>query len=139
MIVQVFDEEITIDESLISQPPDEIERQIAEYVQGERTTFDLDVHYPEEFTGAVMAAMSEIPVGETRTYGQIAADLETAAIAVGQACARNPVPIVVPCHRIVGADSFGGFSASGGIDLKKRLLIHEGATSEDRELTSPSQ
>lgn len=136
MDVPVFDETMTVDESYVAEPSAEIERQIAEYVRGERTTFDLDVRFPDDFTGAVMEAMAAIPAGETRTYGQIAADLDSAAVAVGQACGRNPVPIVVPCHRVVGTNSFGGFSSPGGVDLKRRLLAHEGAIDDQHEQTT---
>jgi len=72
-----------------------------------------------------MDAMAAIPYGETRTYGELAVELDTAAVAVGQACGRNPVPIVVPCHRVVGANSLGGYSAEGGPELKERLLALE--------------
>jgi methylated-DNA-[protein]-cysteine S-methyltransferase len=72
-----------------------------------------------------MDAMAAIPYGETRTYGDLAADLDTSPVAVGGACGRNPVPLVVPCHRVVGHDGLGGFSAEGGVDLKRALLAHE--------------
>jgi len=71
-----------------------------------------------------MRAMTAIPAGETRTYGEIASDLESAPIAVGQACGRNPIPVIVPCHRIVGVDSLVGYG--GGLELKRQLLEHEG-------------
>jgi len=72
--------------------------------------------------------MSDIPYGETRTYGDLAAALDTAPVAVGSACGKNPVPLVVPCHRVVGRDSLGGYSAGDGTALKERLLALEGAT-----------
>jgi len=68
-----------------------------------------------------MEAMAAIPHGETRTYG----DLGTAPAAIGSACGRNPVPVIVPCHRVVGAGSLGGFSAGGGVEAKRALLDHE--------------
>jgi methylated-DNA-[protein]-cysteine S-methyltransferase len=75
-----------------------------------------------------MDEMSAIPYGETRTYGEIATALDSAPVAVGQACGSNPVPIVVPCHRVVGSDGgLHGYSAPGGVALKRRLLEHEGA------------
>ncbi|MFW5938285.1 MAG: methylated-DNA--[protein]-cysteine S-methyltransferase [Halanaeroarchaeum sp.] len=117
---------VSIDETLVDAAPSEISGQIDEYARGERREFDLSVTVPESFTGDVMRAMIEIPFGETRTYGDLAADLDTAPVAVGQAVGRNPVPIVVPCHRVVGADSLGGYSAAGGVSLKERLLAHEG-------------
>ncbi|WP_266077069.1 methylated-DNA--[protein]-cysteine S-methyltransferase [Haladaptatus caseinilyticus] len=124
MHTELWGWEVEIDESLVSASPDEISEQIAEYAEGDREEFDLDVEFPESFTGRVMDAMADVPRGETRTYGDIAGTLDTAAVAVGQACGRNPVPVIVPCHRVVAANGLGGYS--GGTDdrltLKKRLL-----------------
>jgi methylated-DNA-[protein]-cysteine S-methyltransferase len=126
MHVQLFGNEVTVDASRIDAAPETIRAQVREYEAGERTAFDLEVAVPDDFTGEVMRAMSGIPAGETRTYGAVAADLDTAPVAVGGACGRNPVPVIVPCHRIVGADSLVGYT--GGLALKRRLLEHEGAT-----------
>jgi methylated-DNA-[protein]-cysteine S-methyltransferase len=127
MFVSVWDWQMEIDDALVAENPDEIREQVDGYVAGERDTFDLSVTYPDSFTGRVMAAMADVPRGETRTYGDIAAVLGTAPIAVGQACGRNPVPLVVPCHRIVGADGLGGFSGGkeNRLGLKERLLSLE--------------
>ncbi|MEQ1526277.1 MAG: methylated-DNA--[protein]-cysteine S-methyltransferase [Gallionella sp.] len=79
----------------------------------------------------VWQAMCNIPRGKTRSYGEIASELKSAAQAVGQACGANPIPIIIPCHRIVGKSSLGGFihQASGNaLDIKRWLLAHEGAT-----------
>jgi methylated-DNA-[protein]-cysteine S-methyltransferase len=73
--------------------------------------------------------MCAIPFGETRTYGDLAKDLGVPAQAIGQACGANPVPVIVPCHRILGASGLGGFSAPGGVETKVALLKHEGAAS----------
>lgn len=128
MHVELLGYRVEMDESAVDAPPAKIERQVSEYAADDRRAFDLDVSYPDTFTGEVMAAMAEIPYGETRTYGDLAADLDTAAVAVGGACGRNPVPIVVPCHRVVGADGgLRGYSADGGVALKERLLEHEAA------------
>lgn len=127
MEVRLWDYAVTVDEDYIGASPAEVQRQAAEYERGERTAFALDVRYPDSFTGRVMRAMADIPCGETRTYGELATDLDTAPRAVGGACGRNPVPLVVPCHRVVGVDSLVGYSAEGGLDLKRRLLVHEGA------------
>ncbi len=137
MHVEVFGASLTIDETVVSQSPSELAAQIAGYERGERTAFDLDVSFPGDFTGQVMAAMADIPFGETRTYGELAADLDTAPVAVGGACGRNPIPIVVPCHRVVGHDSIGGFSADvdDPLALKRRLLDHE-QRSVDHEVDS---
>ena len=132
MHVEVLDYRVEIDEAVVDAPPAEIERQVREYVAGDRQEFDLDVSFPDSFTGDVMRAMAAIPYGETRTYGELAADLDTAAIAVGQGCGRNPAPVVVPCHRVVGSDGgLHGFSADGGVALKEELLAHEGAAVVD--------
>ncbi|MGQ3413011.1 methylated-DNA--[protein]-cysteine S-methyltransferase [Natrinema sp. LN54] len=125
MQIQLFGHEQEIGASAIDAEPAAIREQVREYEAGARTAFDLEVEFPDDFTGDVMRAMTGIPPGETRTYGEVAADLETAPIAVGQACGRNPTPVIVPCHRIVGADSLTGYA--GGLALKRRLLEHEGA------------
>lgn len=81
------------------------------------------------FALAVYAAARNIPAGEVRTYGELARVLKrpSAARAVGQALGRNPVPLIIPCHRILGASGkLGGFSAHGGIATKARMLQIEG-------------
>ncbi|WP_290818789.1 methylated-DNA--[protein]-cysteine S-methyltransferase [Halovivax sp.] len=123
MHVDILETTIEIDESFVAEPPAEIRAQLDEYARGDRRTFDLRVDVPDTITGAVMDAMVEIPYGETRTYGDIAADLDTAPVAVGQACGRNPVPVIVPCHRVVGSDGgLRGYSSEGGVATKRRLL-----------------
>lgn len=114
-----------VDASLLTADTATIRTQVAAYDAGEREAFDLGVTYPSEFTGAVMREMAAIPHGETRTYGDLAAALDTAAVAVGGACGRNPLPVIVPCHRVVAADGLGGYG--GGRALKRALLEHEGA------------
>ncbi|GAA0219720.1 methylated-DNA--[protein]-cysteine S-methyltransferase [Halobaculum roseum] len=116
---------LTLDASYVDAEAEEIRGQAREYREGTRTAFDLDVRYPDGFTGRVMGAMAAIPYGETRTYGDLADDLDNAPQPVGAACGRNPVPLVVPCHRVVAADGLGGFSADGGPELKRHLLDHE--------------
>ncbi len=76
----------------------------------------------------VWQAMCNIPRSKTRSYGEVASELKSAAQAVGQACGANPIPIIIPCHRIVGKSGLGGFMrhASGeSIDIKRWLLAHE--------------
>lgn len=127
---------LELDESYLAADEETIRAQVREYERGDRTAFDLSVAYPDSFTGRVMRAMSEIPYGETRTYGELAAALETSPVAVGQACGRNPVPLVVPCHRVVGADgSLVGFSGEGGVEQKRRLLAAE-ASGRQTELAA---
>lgn len=128
MRVSVLGGDVEVNETLVQASPGELRRQVEEYAVGRRRRFDLAVDVPDSFTGRVMEAMSAIPYAETRTYGELAAELDTAARAVGGGCGRNPVPVVVPCHRVVRADGgLGGFSAPGGIELKRRLLNHEAA------------
>jgi methylated-DNA-[protein]-cysteine S-methyltransferase len=76
----------------------------------------------------VWQAMLNIPRGETRSYGELAAELKSGAQAVGQACGANPIPIIIPCHRVVSKSGLGGFMhhASGtSLDIKRWLLAHE--------------
>ena len=101
--------------------------QLQAYFDGRLTRFDLPVDWGTGLNAAVRRAMVDIPMGETRTYGQIAKHVGAAPQAVGQACGANPVPIVIPCHRVTGTDWFGGFSAPGGVETKAALLRHEGA------------
>lgn len=123
MDISILQSKIEIDESLVEEPPAEIRTQVREYERGDRRAFDLEIATPDGFLGDVMNAMSEIPSGETRSYSDLAAKLETSPIAVGQACGRNPVPVIVPCHRVVGSDgSLNGYSAADGVETKRRLL-----------------
>lgn len=102
-------------------------RQLAEYFAGIRTSFDLPLDWGKGLQARVRHAMAAIPFGETRTYGDIAKVVNAPAQAVGQACGANPIPIVIPCHRILGAKTLGGFSAPAGVETKVALLRHEGA------------
>lgn len=130
MNVEVRGRTVEIDEARIDASEREIREQVAAYDAGDRRTFDLSVEMSDDFVGSVMDAMAAIPYGEVRTYGELATELDTAPVAVGGACGRNPVPIVVPCHRVVGADSLGGYSAADGLALKEELLALEDATVE---------
>ncbi|WP_227356176.1 methylated-DNA--[protein]-cysteine S-methyltransferase [Haladaptatus salinisoli] len=123
MNITIFGTTVEIDEGLIAESPTVVREQIREYERGDRQTFDLTVTIPEGVTGEVMIAMTDIPYGETRTYGEIADQLDTSPIAIGQACARNPIPLIVPCHRIVGSDGgLRGYSAADGVATKRQLL-----------------
>jgi methylated-DNA-[protein]-cysteine S-methyltransferase len=107
-----------------------VRRQLAEYASGERTTFDLPVVLVgTEWQKAVWRELMQVPFGETRTYGELARSLgrPQASRAVGRANGTNRIPLVIPCHRIIGADgSLTGFG--GGLHLKTALLTHEGVT-----------
>ena len=105
-------------------------RQIQEYLSGERTTFDLEIDWTliTPFQRQVLELQLAIPYGETRTYGQLASQLgkPRAFRAVGRAGATNPVPLIIPCHRVVGSDgSLRGYGAPGGIQTKAWLLALE--------------
>jgi methylated-DNA-[protein]-cysteine S-methyltransferase len=102
--------------------------QLREYFAGERTDFDLPVQVRRgsEFERAVWSAIAAIPYGETMSYGAIARAVGDAgaAQAVGHACNRNPLPIIVACHRVIGSDGkLVGFG--GGLDRKRWLLSLE--------------
>ncbi|WP_026356710.1 methylated-DNA--[protein]-cysteine S-methyltransferase [Mycobacterium sp. 141] len=103
--------------------PDAVE-QLAEYFAGERTVFDLELHMVgTAFQRRVWAALQSIPYGETCTYGDIAREVGSpgAFRAVGLANGHNPIGIVVPCHRVIGANgSLTGYG--GGLDRKRALL-----------------
>ncbi len=108
------------------------EAQINEYFDGSRTEFDLPLWVEgSDFQRAVCDVMSAIPFGETLTYGDISKQLNIPAQAIGQACGGNPIPLIIPCHRVLAASGLGGFSGDGGglsgIELKVQLLRHEGA------------
>lgn len=102
--------------------------QLAAYFDGSRQGFDLPLaHGRSGLQADVLAALLTIPRGETRTYGELSKALGAPAQAIGQACGANPLPILIPCHRVLGASTLGGFSAPGGVETKVWLLRHEGA------------
>lgn len=106
--------------------------QIEEYFAGDRTVFDLPLRVEgSQFQRSVCDFMSGIPFGETVTYGDIAQELKAPAQAIGQACGGNPIPVIIPCHRVLGANGLGGFSGGGrhgaSIETKVLLLRLEGA------------
>ncbi|WP_204115338.1 methylated-DNA--[protein]-cysteine S-methyltransferase [Shimia biformata] len=107
----------------------EAARQLDAYFAGTLTQFDLPLQVAgSDFQQAVCAAIAAIPFGETRTYGEIAAELGAMPQAVGRACGGNPIPIIIPCHRVMGANgALTGFSGAGGVETKVALLRHEGA------------
>lgn len=108
----------------------ETERQLREYFSGERKSFDLPLRAEgTAFQRAVWDALLAIPYGEARTYGAIAAAVGRpgAARAVGTACHDNPIAVVIPCHRVLGAgERLNGYG--GGLENKARLLDLEGAS-----------
>ena len=104
-------------------------QQLDQYFAGERTSFALPLApICTEFQHRVFAAMRAIPFGETRSYGELAEALDTAPRAIGGACGDNPIPILIPCHRVLAADGkLGGYSGGKGVETKTFLLRLEGA------------
>ncbi len=103
--------------------------QIAAYFAGDLQAFDLPLKPAgSDFQRAVWREMLRIPYGETRSYGDLAKATGGVARAVGGACGANPIPIVIPCHRVLAADrALGGFSGGRGAETKAELLTLEGA------------
>ncbi len=102
--------------------------QLRAYDAGQLDRFDLPYRVEgSAFQKQVCDLMYAIPLGETRTYGDIAKELGQPAQPVGQACGANPIPVIIPCHRVLAANGLGGFSGDGGIETKVALLRHEKA------------
>jgi methylated-DNA-[protein]-cysteine S-methyltransferase len=100
-------------------------QQVEEYFAGERQEFDLELAPAgSEFQRRVWLALRQIPFGETRSYGDLARQLGSSARAIGRANATNPIAVIVPCHRVIGADgTLTGYA--GGLPMKQWLLEHE--------------
>ncbi len=115
---------------VLRTPLDDVRRELDEYFAGTRLAFDLPLDLRvAPFHADVLRELALVPYGRTDTYGSLAAKVgrPRAARAVGTVMNRNPIPIVLPCHRIVGADgSLTGYA--GGLDVKRRLLRLEHAT-----------
>lgn len=111
------------------------ERELAEYFEGKRTTFQIEFAFRgTPFQERVWAAIAAIPHGQTTTYGEIATEIgaQNAARAVGAATGRNPLSIVVPCHRVLGGNQkLTGYA--GGLYRKRWLLNHESAADTTRK------
>jgi methylated-DNA-[protein]-cysteine S-methyltransferase len=107
----------------------EAKKQLDAYFDGRLRNFDLPLAPAgTSFQQQVWRAMCKIPYGETATYGVLAARLKSSARSVGTACGRNPLPILIPCHRVVAAGNrLGGYSGNGGVKTKTALLRLEGS------------
>lgn len=103
--------------------------QLEEYFDGKRQIFDLPLApHGTAFQQKVWAELEKIPFGTTLTYGQLAEKLGTAPRALGGACGRNPIPVIIPCHRVLAANGgLGGYSGIDGVETKAFLLKLEGA------------
>ncbi|WP_343716146.1 methylated-DNA--[protein]-cysteine S-methyltransferase [Inquilinus sp.] len=122
----------------VQDPPDEAApkdkllrkaiRQIEEYFAGERRRFDLPMApAASPFQQRVRQAVIDIPYGEAASYGGVAHILNSGPRAVGQACGRNDLVLLVPCHRVIGAGgTLGGYGSTSGLERKRRLLAFEG-------------
>jgi len=106
----------------------EAARQLDAYFAGSLTDFDLPLRPAgSAFEQSVWMQMQKIPYGRTRCYGDLADAIASAPRAVGGACGKNPIPIVIPCHRVLAKTGLGGYSGSGGLKTKQALLALEGA------------
>jgi methylated-DNA-[protein]-cysteine S-methyltransferase len=105
--------------------------QVERYVDDPEFRFDLPLAASgTPFQRRVWRKISAIESGRTRSYGELARELQSAPRAIGQACGANPLPLVVPCHRVLAAGGIGGFAHSEGgfhLKVKRWLLAHEGA------------
>ncbi len=126
-------EQVKTDEAIVEQTAllARAEQEICEYLVGKRTSFDLPLAPKgSAFQQAVWQAMRAIPYGATTSYGELAKAIANprASRAVGGACHQNPLPIVIPCHRVVAKKGLGGFGL--GIEMKKVLLKIENPIGE---------
>ena len=117
--------QVVVDQDLLAGPLE----QVKEYLSGERRSFEFPIDWSvlPSFQQSALQATWAIPYGQTRTYAQIAAQVgrPRAARAVGRAEATNPMPLIIPCHRVIAAGGgLGGYSS--GLDRKRWLLRHEG-------------
>ena len=105
-------------------------QQLEEYFEGQRKVFDLPLApHGTPFQRKVWEGLQQIPFGQTLSYGQLAEKLGTAPRALGGACGCNPIPVIIPCHRVLAANGgLGGYSGIDGIETKEFLLRLEGRT-----------
>jgi methylated-DNA-[protein]-cysteine S-methyltransferase len=101
--------------------------QLEDYFDGGAMAFDLPLRPAgTAFQQRVWALMQDIPHGGTMTYGAMSDHLKSSARAVGMACGANPIPLIIPCHRVLAANGMGGYSGDGGVETKVALLRLEG-------------
>ena len=109
---------------------DQLKDELCRYFAGKLSDFEVPLNAGgNDFQRRFHRALCDIPYGETRSYGDLAQQLGVSAQAIGQACGANPIPILIPCHRVLGANGLGGYSGAGGIETKVALLKLEGAGS----------
>jgi methylated-DNA-[protein]-cysteine S-methyltransferase len=106
-----------------------IAAELAQYFKNPKHSFNISMHLDgTPFQKTVWRALQQIPPGKTMTYGELAKKLKTSPRAIGQACRTNPIPIIVPCHRIIAANHLGGYAGKlkgKMMDIKQWLLQHE--------------
>lgn len=129
MKIDILGKTVEIRSSILARKESEVEHQVEAYLAGTGKTFDVGIDVPESFTGEVMQAVTEIKYGKTVTYGAVAEQVGSSPLAVGQACGNNPVPVIVPCHRVVGKNSIGGYLY--GEEFKRTLLELENTFYEE--------
>jgi len=120
-------------ESKVKRPRDTFACEVCAQLQAYFESADFQFDLPLKLSGTehqlkVWRAMRDIPCGQVQTYGALAISLHSSPRAIGQACGNNPIPIVIPCHRVVGKTGFGGFmhsSENSILDIKRWLLRHE--------------
>lgn len=104
----------------------DVQAQLKAYFDGQLRRFAIPLANPRTvFQAQLRAAMLNIPYGETASYAGLAREISSSPRAVGTGCGRNPIPIIVPCHRVVATTGLGGYSGGEGLRTKKDLLAHE--------------
>jgi methylated-DNA-[protein]-cysteine S-methyltransferase len=117
---------VAIDDSARNSPVALAAQQLAEYFAGQRQDFDLPVARLRSERGMILRqGIASVPYGETRTYGGLAHELASAPRAVGQACRRNPLPIIIPCHRVTSSAGPEFYSGGDGPATKAWLINFE--------------
>ncbi len=127
VVLRITFDEKPLYENVQSETAKSLKRDLERYLRGERVDFseyEVDLSDLTPFTRMVLEEVRKIPYGRTLTYGDLAKVFGTSPRAVGVAVKKNPVPILIPCHRVVAKDGLGGYG--GGIKLKKALLKLEG-------------
>ena len=116
----------------------EAREQLAAYFAGRLTRFDLPLAPAgSAFEQRVWQEMQRIPHGQTRSYSDLAMAVDSGPRAIGRACGHNPIPIVIPCHRVLAKGGIGGYSGGEGLPTKRRLLALEGVALQERDLLTP--
>jgi methylated-DNA-[protein]-cysteine S-methyltransferase len=124
-VLRVSFDRSSVKDSIRSETAEKLKSDLEAYFRGEKIDFDYDVvlNLPS-FTVNVLKVVKAIPYGKTVTYGEVAKRIGTHPRAIGRALSVNPVPIIIPCHRVIAKNGLGGFSP--GLDVKAELLRIEG-------------